>query len=73
MNNYVYLIRYNGEVISVAQDDEYATKAIYMFMSNNKDMKIELFEKDPMRWFGNEVENCRSCDLTKYAKRTINW
>ena len=73
MNNYVYLIKYNGEVIAVAKNDEFATNAIYTFMKHNKDMKIELFEKEPMRWFGNEIENCKSCDLTEYTRRTINW
>lgn len=52
---YVYLIKYNGEVIAVAEDDETATSAILDYMDKNKDMVMKLFEKDPIRFFGSEV------------------
>ena len=53
---YVYLIKYNNEVIAVAEDDECATMAIYQYMKNNKDIDIKLFEKVPVRYFRRNLD-----------------
>lgn len=51
---YIYLIKYNGYVIASAQDDERADQVIQQYMQNNKDMKEEMFEREAIRYFGDE-------------------
>lgn len=47
---YIYLIKYNDEILAAAQNDKCATAVIYQYMKNNKDMKMELFETTPIRY-----------------------
>lgn len=49
---YIYLIKYNNQIIAATKDDEYATAVICQYMRDNKDMDIKLFEKEPIRFFG---------------------
>ena len=54
---YVYLIKYNNEVIAVADSDDTATAAIVEYMKNNKDMvDIKNFEKEAVRFYGGADE-----------------
>ena len=53
---YIYLIKYNGNVIAATDGDESATSVIYQYMSDNKDMDIKLFEKEPIRFFTGNKE-----------------
>lgn len=48
---YVYLIKYNGEVIAVAKNDDVAEAVIQEYVTNNKDSKIDNFDKEPIRFF----------------------
>ena len=51
---YIYLIKYYDEVIAVAENDEQADKVIIQYMLHNKDMKKDMFEKVPIRFFKGE-------------------
>jgi len=48
---YIYIIKYNGEVIAAASSDDTAADVIRWFTENGKDVKTELFEKEPIRFF----------------------
>lgn len=53
---YIYLIKYNGNIIAATDGDESATAVICQYMSDNKDMDIKLFEKEPIRFFTGNKE-----------------
>lgn len=48
---YIYLIKYNGNVIAAANNDETASAVIVHYMFENKDMKADLFDKEAVRYF----------------------
>lgn len=48
---YIYLIKYNGEVIAAASDDDSATAVISQYKDYNEGMNPELFEKEAVRYF----------------------
>ena len=48
---YIYLIKYNGNVIAATNNDETASAVIVSYMFKNKDMKADLFEKEAVRYF----------------------
>lgn len=56
MSRYIYLIKYYGNIIAAADDDEWADKVIKQYIRNNVDMDMENFEKEPIRFFTNEGE-----------------
>lgn len=49
---YIYLIKYNNNVLAATKDDESATRVIYQYMSCDKSMEIKLFEKEAVRFIG---------------------
>ena len=51
MDNYIYLIKYNGNIIAAASDDKNASATILHYMLQNKDMRAELFDKEAIRYF----------------------
>lgn len=51
---YIYLIKYYDEVIAAAENDDQADQAIAEYIKNNKDMKKDMFEKVPIRFFKGE-------------------
>ena len=48
---YIYLIKYNGEVIAAAEDELTAKDAIENYLENNRTAKTTLFEKETIRYF----------------------
>lgn len=48
---YIYLIKYNDNIIAAANNDETASAVIVSYMFKNKDMKADLFEKEAVRYF----------------------
>lgn len=53
---YIYLIKYFNHVIAAAEDDVSADNVIQQYMQNNKDMKIENFEKEAIRFIRNPIK-----------------
>lgn len=69
---YIYLIKYNNQIIAATKDDEYATAVIYQYMRDNKDMDIKLFEKEPIRFFGDTFKkDCQACIIEKITGFTV--
>lgn len=62
---YIYLIKYNGEIIAAADSDALATHVIHNYIRDNQDSDIELFEKESIRFFdGDEARtNKRSAEI----------
>lgn len=50
---YVYLIKYNNQVIAAAKDDASADAVIRQYMRNNY-VDISLFDKEAIRYFTEE-------------------
>lgn len=50
--NYIYLIKYNGEVIAAAENDERASEVILQYIRNTEGIDESLFEKESIRFFG---------------------
>lgn len=48
---YIYLIKYNGNVIAATDGDKKADEVIKQYMRNNKDMTLNMFVKEPIRYF----------------------
>jgi hypothetical protein len=48
---YIYLIKYNGEVIAAAQEDASATAVINRYIKLNHIKDTSLFEKESIRYF----------------------
>lgn len=70
---YIYLIKYNGNVIAATDGDESATAVIYQYMDINKDMDIKLFEKEPIRFFTDrEMESLNTYDIAIQISEGIN-
>lgn len=53
---YVYLIKYNNNVIAAADGDVMADKIIKQYIQHNKTMEIDKFEKEPIRFFTELLE-----------------
>lgn len=53
---YIYLIKYFNEVIAAADGDTKADEVIQQYMRNNKDMKIENFSKEAIRFFKEDTD-----------------
>ena len=53
---YVYLIKYNNNVIAAADGDVMADKIIKQYIQHNKTMEIGKFEKEPIRFFTELLE-----------------
>ena len=51
---YIYLIKYNGEVIASAEDNDCATAAIMQYMSDGNPKDINLFELESIKHFTKE-------------------
>lgn len=51
---YIYLIKYYDGIIAAADDDKMADKVIKQYMRNNKDMKLDMFSKEAIRFFAEE-------------------
>lgn len=51
---YIYLIKYYGDVIAAAEDDKSADAVMKQYMRYNRDMKIENFQKEAVRFFSKE-------------------
>ena len=51
---YIYLIKYYGDVIAAAEDDTSADAVMKQYMRYNRDMKIENFQKEAVRFFSKE-------------------
>lgn len=49
---YIYLIKYNGNVIAAAEDDERAKEVIKQYRRNESSMDKKLFEVEAIRYFG---------------------
>lgn len=70
---YIYLIKYNGNIIAATDGDESATAVIYQYMDINKDMDIKLFEKEPIRFFTDrEMESLNTYDIAIQISEGIN-
>ena len=54
---YIYNVKYNGQIIAAADNDERADQIIKQYMRDNKSMDMSLFEKEPIRFFGELKEN----------------
>ena len=54
---YIYNVKYNGQIIAAADNDERADQIIKQYMRDNKSMDMSLFEKEPIRFFGEFKEN----------------
>ena len=54
---YIYLIKYYGNIIAAAEDDKSAENVMKQYMRYNKDMKIENFQKEAVRFFPKEGED----------------
>lgn len=53
---YIYLIKYNGEVIAAASDDASATAVMNQYKDYNEGTNSELFEKEAIRYFKGDKE-----------------
>lgn len=53
---YIYLITYKKNVIAAADGDSQAEAVIKQYMKNNKDMKLEDFELEPIRFFTEKTD-----------------
>ena len=49
--NYIYLIKYNGEVIAAAENDERASEVILQYIRNTEGIDESLVEKESIRFF----------------------
>ena len=56
---YIYLIKYNGNVIASASDDKNVNAVIRQYKRTNSEkiMKPELFEIEPIRFFTDKENN----------------
>lgn len=54
---YIYLIKYFNEIIAAADGDIKADEVIQQYMRNNKDMKIDNFKKEAIRFFKEETRS----------------
>ena len=59
---YIYIIKYNGEIIAATDDDMGAEFIIQEYCNNNKDMQIGLFDKVPVRFFSEKTDERRNSD-----------
>lgn len=48
---YIYLVKYKKNIIAAADSDSRAEAVIKQYMRNNKDMKLEDFDLEPIRFF----------------------
>lgn len=66
---YIYLIKYYGEVIAAADSDEKVDAVIKQYMRDNKDMKIENFSKEAIRFFCHSISPDEICTLKDWVMR----
>lgn len=68
---YIYLIKYYNKVIAAADGDTKADEVIRQYMRNNKDMKIENFSKEAVRFFCHSISPDEIC-IVKDCGTRIN-
>lgn len=61
MDNYIYLIKYNGEVIAAAADDKNASAVINKYITRDKTMERSFFEKEAIRFFDRKDFSIYDC------------
>ena len=65
---YIYLIKYFDEVIAAADGDTKADEVIQQYMRNNKDMKIDNFKKEAIRFFKEETMTEKNKDCVRLTE-----